>query len=169
MDYVLRSNEFGAEPVPEIELTRVEVWDGSVVPAKLVAMVNPASGEYINQSDVGWTNWGGTLYLPSWVHSIVDGHEADYLLRVYGYSPYAPLTDDEDVSTISNELQWALVTYAQVEAYERLNNDRTLFTQWQTRSGNTDISPAGLMNMLSLSRENWRRKSHAILRLRSQS
>lgn len=168
MDYVLRSGAFNGEVVPEIEVVRVEVWNGDPTPPEQVCVVNPGALEPYNSSDVGYTVWGGSLYLPSWVHRVVDGHEADYVIRVFGYSPYVPPSADGDVMGVSQELVYAIITYAQVEGLQRLVNDRDLFTQWQTRAGNTDISPAGLMNSLNFAREDWRRKSRALTRLRSQ-
>lgn len=169
MDYVLRSDEFSGEAVPEIEVTRVEVWDGSQTPPVQKGIINPVSREYINSSDVGYTVWGGTLYLPTSFHNLVDGHEDDYILRVYGYSPYPQLSADGDVASISSELQWALVTFCEMVGLKRLDADRNLYTQWQTRSGNSDVSPAGLLSALNSAREEWRRISHAIYRQRAGS
>jgi hypothetical protein len=152
--------------VPEVELTRVELWDMTSTPGTPVKMLAPADGEYINFSDVGWKVWGGVLELPRWVPQYVLGSEEDYLLRVWGYSPWRPLVADTDVSPLSHELEQALLSYARVEALRRLNSSRELFTQWQTRSGNTDVSPAGLMNALNIALDDWRRRSRAIAVLR---
>jgi hypothetical protein len=169
LSYIIRSDVFNGEATPEIELTRVELWDGDQTPPVIVYSILPAHAETSTRSDLGWTNWGGTLYLPNFAHTIFDGHEDTYFLRIYGYSPYVPLAEDEDVSGVSNEVKWALMTYAQLEATQRLVNDRTLFKQWQTRAGNSDISAAGLMNEMNLLRDEWRRRSRAITRLRSGS
>lgn len=166
LSYVLRSGEFGGVANPEIEVARVELWDGTTTPATRMSVIEPASSG-IADSEAGWVNWGGTLYLPSWVDRVVDGAEDDHLIRVWGYSPYANLTADADVCSVSNDAKYALLAYARLEAIERLIADRNLFTQWQTRSGNTDISPAGLMNEANHVRDDWRRKSRNLLRLRS--
>jgi hypothetical protein len=167
LEYPLRSDDFAA-PVAEIEVARVELWDGSTTPATRLAVVPAASAGYVADSEVGWSNWGGTLSIPRRVWSVVDGHEADYLYRVWGYSPYVALAADNDSCNLSTDGYWAVVAYAKVEALDRLVGDRVLFTQWQTRSGNTDISPAGLMNDLTYARADWRQRSRGLLRLRAQ-
>jgi hypothetical protein len=167
LEYVLRSDEFGGVPNPDIEVMKVEVWDYTEVPARRKFYVEPAANGYVNDTQTGWLNWGGTLYIPRGTWLLLDGNEANYILRIWGYSPYADLTDEEDVANISEELKWAVVAYCRVEALQRLVAERDLFTQWQTRAGNSDISPAGLMNALSMAQEDWRRRSRAILRLRT--
>jgi hypothetical protein len=167
VEYILRENEFGGEAVPEIEVARLELWDTTTTPNTRSAVIPPASAGYADDSESGWSNWGGTMYIPSWVFSLVDGAEDDYLYRVWGYSPYVQCTDDDDVVGCSDELKWAIVSYCQVEALQRLLAERDLFAQWQTRAGNTDISPAGIMNALNIARDEWRRKSRAITRLRT--
>lgn len=168
LEYVVRSSQFGGVAVPEIEVARVELWESVVdEPDKRLMTIPPAARAYSMDTQGGWINWGGTLYLPRSVWSAFDGNEATYYLRVWGYSPFPALTLDEDIATLSNEQKWALIDYARLEGLERLNADRELFTQWQTRAGNTDVSPAGLMSMLSAARDNWRRKKRELLRLRS--
>lgn len=168
LSYVLRTNEFGGSPVPEIEVSRVELWKTTDTPNTRYYTVPPASDGYAHDSQAGWSNWGGTLYIPNYVHSLVDGHETDFLLRVWGYSPYVEMTADDDVFNGGVEAKWAVVSYGRVEGLERLLYDRDLFTQWQTRSGNSDISPAGLRSNLMSAREDWRRYSRAITRLRAR-
>ena len=167
LEYVLQSNEFGGDPQPEVEVMHVELWDGTTLPATRIAVIQPAHSEYTPDRESGWTNWGGTLTLPRRVWSAIDGLEDDRTIRVWGYAPYPELTDDDDVANISSTAKWALISRAQVEAYRRLHNERDLFSQWQTRSGNTDISPASLASMLNSAAEEWRRQSRALLRLRS--
>lgn len=167
LEYVLRSDDFGGAAVPEIEVTKVEMWDGDETPSIRYYSIPPGHSEYVNDTQAGWMVWGGRLYLPNWVHTLFDGQEGRFVIRVWGYSPYVEPTADGDIIPISTDAQWALVSYAQAEALQRLLAERDLFTQWQTRSGNTDISPAGLMNMLTGARDEWRRRSRALLRLRS--
>lgn len=168
MSYIVLSGDFAGEANEDIEVVNVEVWDGSQSPPLQKAVVNPAHAEYIRNSDNGWTLWGGTLYIPTWVHSLIDGNEATYVIRVFGYAPYPELASDSDVLAASNEVKWALIWFCQMEALKRLMNERDLFTQWQTRAGNSDISPAGLMNAYNIARDEWRKRSRAISRLRSQ-
>jgi hypothetical protein len=112
-------------------------------------------------------NWGGRLYIPGWAEALVDGHETDYLYRLWGWAPYPQVSADGTVIAVSAQAQWAVVQYATVLGLTRLIGDRTLFTQWQTRAGNTDTSLAGLMNDLNIARDEWRRHSRALIRLRS--
>lgn len=167
LEYTLRSDVFDGLAVPEIELTKVELWDGSVTPNEPIKLLQPLDGEYTRLSDAGWKVWGGVLQLP-WitVTNTIAGHEDDYLIRVWGYSPYAPVAEDDDVIPVSTELERALIAYCKLQAYSALIDSRMLFTQWQTRSNNSDISPAAMMNEYNLAAEAWRRKARSIMVLR---
>jgi len=163
--FTLRSVLFGGANA-DISLARVEVWSEEYEPAHRLLTVPAASAGYDADSQSGWTVWGGVLLLPAYVWSAY-AQDPNAYIRVWGYSPYLQLASDSDVAAISPNLKWAVIAYARVEALEMLNADRDLFTQWQTRAGNSDISPAGLMNMLSMARQDWRRRSRAIQRLRT--
>jgi hypothetical protein len=167
ISYTVRSDYYDAVAQPELELVRVEVWDGSTVPPTRSFVVNSAASGYALDSEVGWTLWNGKLQLPGWVFRIIDGAEDRYYYRLWGYGPYATPTADADVVPLSAEAEQAVLTYARVEALEVLLNDRNMFTQWQARTGATDISPAGLMSELGGAREEWRRKSRSLYRLRA--
>lgn len=159
LEYPLQDTEFGIE-TPEVEVVRVEVWDTSETPDRFRTRLRPAVLGFKDNSQNGWEVWGGTLY-------ITNAHEA-YLragtdvIKVKGYAPWIVPSADEDVITLSSELEQAVRDYARIAALERLTFDRDLFSQWQTRSNNTDVSPAGLMNALSQAQDAWRRKSRAI-------
>src|SRR4051812_43969175 len=60
--YPLRAAVF-PNGVPEVEVVRVELWDGSQTPARFLARLQPADGEYVNASATGWKVWYGTLEL----------------------------------------------------------------------------------------------------------
>jgi len=165
--YAVRNAAFDGAAVPEIEVMRVEVWDASQSPDQFVSRVAPAAREQGGQ-DSGWYVWGGTLYLPTRVVSGLVGYEAEYVVRLWGYSPYVPPSDDADVVAVSSEVEQAMVWYIQLAALDMLLASRDLFSQWQTRSGNTDMTPAGLMNQRSLAAQEWRSRSRAISRLRSE-
>jgi hypothetical protein len=165
MEYVPLYDSFGAA-VPEIEVTRVELWDSTQTPNAPVRMLAPAEQGYVNYSQTGWKMWGGTLEIPRWVIVAIAGSESNYLLRIWGYAPYVTMTADEDIVPCSSELEAAMRVYIQVEALRRLSMERDLFSQWQTRSGNTDVTPAALMNALNIAHEEWRRLSRAITVLR---
>jgi hypothetical protein len=150
----------------DIEPQRIEVWDPTTTPESLVFVVNPAANEYGN-SDAGWSMWNGFLYLPTRVVRGLQGHETSYIIRVWGYAPYAIPASDDEVLPVSQEVEQAIIKFARVEGLEILQANRDMFTQWQTRSGNSDISPAGLMSQLSQARADWRQYSRAIQRLRA--
>ena len=165
LEYQLRADVF---PVPndDIEPMSVEVWDGAVMPPKAVHHVAPQSAHPtgLSYSQAGWRFWGGMLYLPNRVADFID---PDYhFIRVWGYSPWQDMDDDADVVPFGKVHEEALVIRCHIEALRRLIGNRTLFTQWQTRSNNTDISIAGLMNEKSQAEEEWRRLSRSIQVLR---
>jgi hypothetical protein len=165
LSYTLASDLFSIAE-PQVEVVRVEVWDPTTDPESLIYAVQDAGAQWAS-SDSGWSNWGGTLYLPTRVVRGLQGHEGTYVLRVWGYAPYETPSADEDVIPLSQAAEEAVVKYARLEGLELLLADRDLFSQWQARSGNTDISPAGLMSQLSQAREDWRRYSARILQLRT--
>lgn len=164
LSYTLRSATFGGSVIPEIELISCEVWDASVTPMVRILHVQPVAGEFVNDSQNGWRVWGGTLELPS---DIVDFIDPDiHLIRVWGYSPYPLLVDDADVIATSPELTQAVRDYCYIESLKRLIGSRVLFTQWQTRTNNTDVSPAALMNDLTIAQAAWRQRSRALYVIR---
>lgn len=165
--YILRESEFSAAN-PDIEVMRVELWTAAESPSRQLAIIPAASSGRESDSEAGWLVWAGTLHIPHRIWSIVDGNEADYFYRVYGYSPYAELFEDEDVFNGTTELKWAVVTYAHIVAISRLVAERELFSQWQTRSGNSDITPAGLMGDRSRMKDEWRQVKRELYRHRTK-
>lgn len=143
-----------------IEVRRVEVWTSAEEPARMVAQIGRGQGN----SEAGWDYWENLLRIPYRVLSALT--VGTHYLKVWGYAPYDKLVSETQVTDLSFELEQAVMSYVRVEALSRLVFERDLFTQWQTRSGNTDVSPAALMNSLSLAREDWRRTSRAIMVLR---
>lgn len=151
---------------PSIEVQRVEVWDPTQAPEALIYSVQSAGTEFA-LSDAGWSQWSGMLYLPTRIVRGLQGYESTYVIRVWGYAPYQTPTSDDNVVPVSQAAEQGCVKFARVEGLELLLADRDLFAQWQTRSGNTDISPAGLMNQLSGARADWDKYAKRILQLRS--
>jgi hypothetical protein len=153
------------EPIPEIEVLRVEVRDVSVTPDTLVDTLRSRYGEYANASDAGWELWNGTLTFPDRIETALD--PAKHMLRVWGYAPYAKLTSSPANSvTLSTEVEYALRDYVRVDALKMLAASRELFSQWQTASRNTDVSLASLSGMLAQAEAGWRRRSRALAVLR---
>jgi hypothetical protein len=165
LTYTLRDADFDYA-VDEIEVYRVEVWDATSSPHQPFRFVDPASAHPtgLSYSQAGWVVWGGILELPNRVVDLIDPDA--HVIRVWGYSPWPPVSGDSDVIPFGKEREEALVLYCYIEALRRLIGNRTLFTQWQVQSNNADVSPASLMNDLSLAQEEWRRKQRAIFVLR---
>lgn len=161
LSYQLRADVF-ADPNPDIELRNVEVWDTTSTPSQIVYWVTPKKAHYADlaHSQAGWEVWNGTLYLPN---RIVSGINVDdHTIRVWGYSPWEMVVADEDILQFPQSYEEALVVGANVGILRRLTNNRALFTAWQTRSNNTDVSMASLMNDLESAKDEWRRLSRAI-------
>lgn len=158
-------NLVSLQSVPDIEVARVEQWYYDDDEAKFLRLIPSASSQPQMSSAAGWSNWGGDLYLPDRIVGAAD--TSSQFVRVFGYSPYDTLVDDAQSSDLTDELQVAVLQYAEVEALERLVMERDLYTQWQTRAGNSDVSPAGLMNSLNIAREQWRQRSRHLTRLRA--
>ena len=166
LTYPLRNADFNSALVPEIELVRVEVWDASQSPEAFIYSVPKSS--FGSGADSGYYVWNGNLTLPTRTVKNLVGYEADYVIRVWGYSPYVAPDSDGDVIDVSTEVEQAMLDFIWYEALKQLVGSRNLFTQWQTRSGNTDMSPAALMSERNYAGEEWRRKSRAIARLRGR-
>lgn len=147
-----------------IEVRRVEAWTNSFDPARLKARIARSDGY---DSESGWEFWAGDLRIPLRILNGLDT-AADFL-RVWMYAPYDKLIGAGQVTDLTFELEQAVMSYVRQEALARLSHERDLYSQWQTRSGNTDVSPAALMNALTIAREDWRRKSRAIMVLREPS
>lgn len=156
------------DAIPEIEVVRVEVWDPTQSPDRFVMSIPPASKQPMSGMDAGWSVWGGILTVPTRIAASMDQYLDQYVYRVWGYSPYLMPVADADVIAVSREVEQAMLWFIRLEAVELLLGSRDLFTQWQTRSGNTDVTPAQLMNQKSMAEQAWTRKSRAIQRLRAE-
>lgn len=153
--YQLRSTQFDGVAVPEIRLVRVEVWTGT--PPRFAWKIRAKAGQPGRDSLSGWEVWGGVLELPQHEVDAIIAYDPTAIIRVWGYSPYVPLVDDNDVVPLSAELEQALLTFCQVEGLRRLTGSRVLFKQWQARSNNTDVTLGGLNSDLQVAEEHWRR------------
>jgi hypothetical protein len=163
LTYDLLATDF-PDGEPGIDVVLVEVWNTETTPARLQWVIPPRSRGPANHSQAGWFVWESTLYLPNYVEESVDPDI--HLIRVWGYAPYVRPTAGGDTLSLSWEQEMAVRAYARVEALSALNNNRDLFTQWQTRAGNSDITPAGLLNQLSMAQAEWSRQSKRLVTLR---
>lgn len=156
LTYQLRADDFPT-PQDNIELVRVEIWDTDVTPNIALRWVPPRGAHPggLTYSQGGWEVWGGILRIPN---NYVSGIDVDtQSIRVWGYAPWVAPVEDEDTIAINAELEEALVIACNVGLLRRLTSNRALFTSWQTRSNNTDVSMASLMNDLAQAQEEWRR------------
>ncbi|MGH2512742.1 MAG: hypothetical protein ACRDGQ_08660, partial [Candidatus Limnocylindrales bacterium] len=108
--------------------------------------------------------WNGTLRIPYRWEVLID--PTKHVIKVLGYSPWVPLVSDDDVVPFGPAIEQALIVVCYIEALRRLIGNRVLFTQWQTRSNNTDVTPASLYNDLSVSEQDWQRRARHILVMR---
>lgn len=156
--YPLRSTLF-TTPQPEIRLVRVEIWTGN--PSRFKLKIKAKAGQPTRDSNAGWEVWSGALELPA---TVVDYYitASQDSIRVWGYSPYAPISADADVVPVSAELELALRTYCRVEGMRRLIGSRVLFKQWQASSNNTDVTLGQLNSDLQVAEEQWRRLSRSL-------
>ncbi len=155
----------------QIEVSRVEVFDTTREPERFVSVVpagtGAAVGRYTANSEGGWRFWDGSLTIPNWLEDrLIAG---THILRVWGYAPYDRLRDDTQVADLSDELEFAVIFRAMIEGTRRLVNSRALFTQWQTRNNNTDVSVASLMSDLSTHLQEWRQTKRELVVLRERS
>lgn len=165
LSYQVRSVTF-PEPNDDIELMSVEVWDGSTTPDQPYRLIDPQSSHPtgLSYSQAGWRFWGGVLYLPNRVVDFID--PTKHYIKVWGYAPWAELVNGSDVVPFGRVHQEALVIRCHIEAMRRLIGNRILFSQWQTRSNNTDITPGMLMNEKTQAESEWRVLARAIQVLR---
>ncbi len=151
-----------SDPVDEVEVMAVELRDNSGDRVRSWKHIDPQSAHPwgLAYSQAGWRVWGGVLYLPDRVVDLIDPDK--HTIRVWGYSPFPPVVADNDVIPFGADREEALVIYCYVEALRRLIGNRALFTQWQTRSNNSDISFAGLASDFNMAQTEWKRRAGAI-------
>lgn len=158
-EYTLLTATFASTAVPEVRVVRVEVWTGT--PAKFLYKIKAKAGQPTRDSIAGWEVWGGVLEIPGHIAEYLNNSGAD-LLRIWGYSPYPPISADADVVPVSAELELAVRKYCRIEALRKLTSSRVLFKQWQTRSNNTDVTLAMLNSDLQVAEDEWRKLSREL-------
>lgn len=164
--YQLLVASFPGGAVDEVEVQKVELWDTSGSRSKAWRFIEPMSAHPtgLSYSQAGWFVWGGILNLPDRAVDLID--ITKHLIRVWGYSPWPAVSADGDVVPFGQDREQSLILYCYIEALRRLTGNRVLFTQWQTRSNNTDVSMSSLMSDLNSALEEWRRRSRAIFVVR---
>lgn len=150
----------------EIEVMRAEIWDSSTEPERMSMVIPSKRSAPISSSEGGWYFWSGRFYIPNWIEDQID--PATQFIRVFGYAPYDRLRTDAQVTDLSDELEFAVLHRAMIEGIRRLVASRALFTQWQTRNNNTDVSVASLMSDLSTHLTEWRSVKRELVVLRER-
>ncbi len=111
-------------------------------------------------SQNGWDLHGGVLWLPLHARSGLRITESP-TIRVWGYWPREVMQgndplDDEQMADTDAEAEFGVRTYASLMGYQRLQNDRLLFQQWLTNTGNSDVSPNQLAQTADMYQSQWR-------------
>lgn len=135
-------------PTEATAVFRVDALEEGKDPRYVPSNAHEQSGEG------GWDLHGGNLYLPQYS---ARGILADtHTIRVWGYYPRELFEQDTDVLDGDAETEYAVRTVATLNGYQRLQNDRLLFQQWLTNTGNTDVSPNQLAQTADMYQSQWR-------------
>jgi hypothetical protein len=135
-------------PTEAYALFRVEVLEDGKAPVGVPINRLDDSGEG------GWDLHAGTLWVPRFASQrlLANTHS----LRVWGYWPRELFSQDTDVLDGDADTEFAVRTVATLSGYQRLQNDRLLFQQWLTNTGNTDVSPNQLAQTADMYQSQWR-------------
>jgi len=135
-------------PLTSQSVFRVEVLMEGTTPRYI------PNNQHEQSAEGGWDLHGGNLYLPQYSAQglLADSHT----LRVWGYYPRELFEQDTDVLDGDAETEFAVRTVASLNGYQRLQNDRLLFQQWLTNTGNTDVSPNQLAQTADMYQSQWR-------------
>lgn len=121
----------------------------------------PKAIEVTEGPNSGWETHGGVFYLPpSYTYQAGD------VIRLYGYGGYIQLSASSATTDLDQSAIWALVAFCQNKAFGRLAMDRGLYQQWQTESGNSDVSLAALASAREQARREWRDEMQRLRRMR---
>lgn len=108
----------------------------------------------------GWDLHAGFLWLPRFAATYLKLDQTP-TVRVWGYWARDLMQgdtpeDDAQFADVDAEAEFAVRVYATLLGYQRLQNDRLLFQQWLTTTGNTDVSPNQLAQTADLYQSQWR-------------
>ena len=118
-----------------------------------VFVIEPGDGVDVRN---GWDHFAGVLDLPQALSFSVTGNpDTTDLLRVWGYAPRIPPDLDDDVVDVDAKAERAIRLNAALTGYQRLVNDRTLYSQWNTASGNTDVTMSQLVSLAQVFSQQW--------------
>lgn len=117
----------------------------------------------------GWDFVGGSLVVPQstvkWLADIWALAVPTHALRVRGYRHRRRVNATSDpLDLFSLPEEQAVVVLGQQAGFEAMMNDRALFTQWQTATHASDVSPTQLSNMAYGAASKWdRMRKHLYL------
>ena len=123
-------------------------------------------------SSTGWEFWDGKVLIPeNFVYPsiivTVDGDDFEQIkVRIFGYARHESLNDDETESTLSEQEQSGVRTYAVSDALSRLMIDRANFQQWQIASGSSDITISELAVLANSARQRWYQERGRLRKMR---
>jgi len=121
----------------------------------------PKATETWDSPNSGWELHGGVLYFPpSYFYQSGD------TLRLYGYGPYIVMSATSDTTDVDAPGIWAVRVFCQAEGFGRLLADRAAFQQWQTTSGNTDVTAAALAQLAVTMQRRWDSEKARLRRMR---
>lgn len=109
----------------------------------------------------GWELHGGILYLPPSVT-----FTAGETLRAFGYARYVQLDAASSTTEMDARAIWGVRQFARSEGFQNLIADRTQFQQWQTASGNTDVTAIALAQLAANAQRRWDRARQRLRRMR---
>ena len=87
-------------------------------------------------------------------------------LNLWGYAPRARLVDDEQVTELDMDGEYAVRAYARWAAFQFMLADRSVYKQWQGASQNTDISVNQLEQLVTIYSREWEQSRNRLRMLR---
>lgn len=118
----------------------------------------PRVSNMLTAAEDGWDLHGGILWMPEFAAQRLVVADSP-TVRIWGYwrrDTFATADPDTTVFDGDAEAEFAVRTYALLLGYQRLQNDRILFQQWLTNTGNTDVSPNQLGGTADMYMSQWR-------------
>ena len=116
----------------------------------------PRTNGSMTAAEDGWDFHAGILWMPQFASHRLEVGDSTPSVRIWGYWPREIMYDDTETLDGDAEFEFAVRTYALLLGYQRLQNDRLLFQQWLTTTGNTDVSPNQLGMTADMYMSQWR-------------
>jgi hypothetical protein len=125
----------------------------------------PRATSTLSTAEDGWDLHGGVLWLPYFAAAGLVA-EDNPTVRIWGYWP-RDLVDLDDASgteavDVDAEAEFAVRSVASLNGYQRLQNERGLFQQWLTNTGNQDVSPNQLAQIADMYGARWREQRNRL-------